>query len=301
MKNSETGAREKTMKIGVLIKTLKLVYAQTGMELADNFVSEDDIVRMINPLDEAALEYALQLKDRHTGVQVVALSYGDAAAEDGLRRCLAMGADRAVFMECKAWENLDTAATAQFVSDTCKKESFDLILSGATTIDDNDGLLGAYVAEQLGMAYASSIVDIEIADASKLKLQRIVEGSDRQLLESTFPVLLSVEKGSIIPRYPTLTGFLSASKVELERMAVAEGSLAGASLTEITSYSRPRPKRKRQSRANQELPPAEDRISFMVNGDASKAKSGGSVVDADSKEMFERFDDLLLQAGVLRS
>lgn len=292
------------MKIGVLIKTVNLVYAQTGMELEKNFVGDDDIIHFINPLDEVALEYALQLKDKEPGTQVVAISCGDSHAEDGLRRCLAMGADRAMLIESNRWEELDGAAASKIVGAACDKETFDLILCGSKAIDDNDGILGPFIAERLDMPYISSIVDIEVdVEAKKLKLQRLVEGSDRQLLESSLSVLITVEKGSIIPRYPNLRGFLAAENAEIEKvlakkLVATDTSFSDMNLTEVTSYSRPRPKKKRTSSEPEEIRPAEERISYMIFGDASMEKGGGSTVEAGSDEMYERFGELLKTANV---
>src|SRR5690606_15853077 len=51
---------------------------------------------VINPFDQNALELALQLKDKGAAATVTAISAGGAEAVDGLRKALALKADRAV-------------------------------------------------------------------------------------------------------------------------------------------------------------------------------------------------------------
>jgi electron transfer flavoprotein beta subunit len=294
------------MKIGVLVKTVKFVYAQTGTDIQTNYVGPDDIVHMLNPLDEIALEYALQLKDQDPATQVIAVSCGDHTAEDGLRRSLAMGADRAVHVPCEDRGGLDPIAISKLLGLACERERFDLILCGATAIDVNEGLEGPYVAERLAIPYASNIVHIAAgSDGRRLNVQRVVERSDRQLLECRLPVLLTVEKGTATPRYPTLAGFLRSREVPLE---VVEQNELGVSRprdltelkqTELFGYTRPKPKRRRDSALQSRLPAAA-RVSFMVNGDASREKSGGRIVKAGSEEIFGKLDEMLRAAGVLK-
>lgn len=294
------------MKIGVLVKTVKFVYAQTGTDIQNNYVGPDDIVCMLNPLDEVALEYALQLKDQDPATQVVAVACGDPAAEDGLRRSLAMGADRAIHVQCEDRDGLDPVATSQILSLACKREEFDLILCGATAIDTNEGLEGPYVAERLAIPHASNVVSISVAsDKKHLEVQRVVEQSNRQFLECRLPVLLTVEKGSTTPRYPTLAGFLRAREVQVETMKPIDlgiprkNFLAELQVTEFSGYSRPKPKR-RGNASLRPLPPAAARVNFMVDGDTSREKRGGRIVKAGSEEMFGRLDEVLREAGVLK-
>jgi len=293
------------MKIGVLVKTVNFVYAQTGTDLRSNYVGRDDIVQMLNPADEAALEQALQLKDRHPGTQVVAVACGDHAAETGLRHALAMGADRAIHLLCED-PGLDAWALSQLQGKACRREGFDLLLCGTHAIDVNDELQGQFVAARLGIPCATSIVRITAAsDPRRLELQRLIERSDRQLLECSLPALLTIEKGGTTPRYPTLSGFLHAREAAIELLTVAElgetaASLTGQKRTEVVGVSRPRPMRSVLT-SGQPLRPVAERISFMVNGDTSQARAGGRVIEADSAELFPRLDALLREAGVLKN
>ena len=86
------------MKIVVCIKQVKFIYAQTGTDPKQNFIGPDDFVRIINPLDESAVEEALRIKEKHKDAEVIVISLGDRFAEEGLRKCLSIGADKAIHL-----------------------------------------------------------------------------------------------------------------------------------------------------------------------------------------------------------
>ncbi len=60
-----------------------------------NRVDEADIKWIVSPYDEYALEEAIRLKESRSG-SVTVITYGPERAQQGLRECLARGADAAV-------------------------------------------------------------------------------------------------------------------------------------------------------------------------------------------------------------
>jgi electron transfer flavoprotein beta subunit len=294
------------MRIGVLIKTVKFVYAQTGTEIKKNYICEDDIIAMVNPLDEIALEYALELKDRQPDVTVVAISLGDRSAEEGLRRSLAMGADKAVHIRYAEYEKLDAVASSAILARACERENFDLILCGATAIDDNEGLEGPYLAGRLQIPHVSGVVKISAQGTpARLEVQRVVERGDRQVLECSMPALLAVQRGSLVARYPTLAGILRAKVCHIGVLEPKALGFTGQehltmNLTEITGHSNPKPKKKLGMAQAAKLSAAQ-RIDLMVTRGTSKGKEGGNVVEGGSPEMFNRLDTILKDAGILKA
>ena len=57
-----------------------------------NRIDETDIKWIVSPSDEYAREAAIQLKEARTGV-VTVITYGPERAQQGVRECLARGAD----------------------------------------------------------------------------------------------------------------------------------------------------------------------------------------------------------------
>lgn len=294
------------MKIGVLTKTVGFVNAQTGTDIGTNYICPEDIIQMLNPLDEVALEYALELKDRSTGVKVVAVSVGDRFAEEGLRRALAMGVDEAIHIRCDELGRLDAMATSALLARACERERFDLILCGDYAIDDNDGLEGPYLAGRLAIPHISRAVKVSVGgNRQLLEVERVVERGDRQVMQCSLPALLTVQKGSTVPRYPTLAGFLYAESSHVRVLQPADldfarnDSLFSLNTTEITARSNPKPKKQCGVAERSRLSAAE-RIDLMVSRDAAKGKEGGTIIDGASAEMFTRLDEVLENAGILK-
>src|SRR3546814_9695514 len=61
----------------------------TGVDLANVKMS-------MNPFDEIAVEEAIRLKEKGVATEIIAISIGEAKAQETLRTALAMGADRAI-------------------------------------------------------------------------------------------------------------------------------------------------------------------------------------------------------------
>ena len=79
------------MKIIVCVKQIKYIYAQTGTDPKKNFIGPDDIVHLINPLDESAVEEALRIKEKHKESEILVISLGDRWVEEGLRKMFVHG------------------------------------------------------------------------------------------------------------------------------------------------------------------------------------------------------------------
>lgn len=295
------------MKIGVIVNTIKFIYSQTGNEIKKNYICQDDIITLVNPLDELALEYALALKEKHVGVSVTAVSLGDASAVTGLRKCLAVGADRAFHLRYDEYEALDPFATSALLARACRGEEFDLILTGATRLSDNDCTEGPYVAGRLGIPHITTAVDVSVDGGKKrITVQRVIERGDRQIMECSLPALVTIQKGgALIPRYPTLAGTLKAesapiAELSLEKLGLKKGDPEiSLCLTETVGYSNPKPRMKRSAADLSKLS-ADQRIDLFVNRDASQAKEGGNILEGASEELYAKLDTILVDAGIFK-
>ena len=75
----------------------------------------DGVPSIINPDDKAALEVALQIKEK-TGAKVTVVSMGPMQADVALREALAMGADDAVLVSDRKFGGADTWATSSTIA-----------------------------------------------------------------------------------------------------------------------------------------------------------------------------------------
>ena len=292
------------MKIIVFVKGIKYVYAQTGTDPKANFIGPDDIVRIINPLDELALEEALRFKEGYKDAEVIVISLGDGSAEDGLRKCLSMGADEAIHIYDEGYEELDAWMTATVLAYSIRNRHFRLIFCGSRAIDDNNGLVGPYIAEILKIPHVSRVVKLEIDGGGEgVLVQRAIERGNREVMEWTMPALFTVEKGINVPRYPTLPGILRAQKQAIQRVEIKDLKLPLKSfgpvhnLTETISLSNPKPKKRSGGLADATLS-ASDRLRLMMGGGDTETKGESTLVEGGTDEALSEIERVLRESGI---
>ncbi len=293
------------MKVFVFVKGIKYVYAQTGTDPKGNFIGPDDIVRIINPLDELALEEALRIKERHEDTEVTVISLGDGFAEDGLRKCLSMGADKATHIYDEDYGKLDAWMTAMALAYSIRDRDFELIFCGRRAIDDNGGLVGPYIAEILGIPHISGVIKLEMdRDNEKALVHRAVERGSREVMECTIPALFTVEKGINVPRYPTLPGILRAQNQPIERLEIEDLKLPlkafspALNLTETIRLSNPKPKKRTGALADGKLS-AFDRLRLVMGGGDTETKGESTLVEGNTDNVLSEIERVLRENGIL--
>ncbi len=169
----------------------------------------DGIPSIINPDDKAALEAALQIKDKD-GSYVTVISMGPPQADLALREALAMGADEAILLTDRVFGGADTWATSSTIAAAIKKLDYDLIIAGRQAIDGDTAQVGSQIAEHLNIPQVSYVEGIELEDEC-IVLKRQFE--DRyQFLEAKTPLLLTTLSEMNSPRYMRVAGIYDAYK-----------------------------------------------------------------------------------------
>lgn len=74
----------------------------------------------LNPFCEIAVEEAIRLKEKGVASEVVVVSVGDKACQEQLRTALALGADRAIHIECSL--KLDSLQVAKLLQNWSRKK-----------------------------------------------------------------------------------------------------------------------------------------------------------------------------------
>ncbi|MBR2967828.1 MAG: electron transfer flavoprotein subunit beta/FixA family protein [Clostridia bacterium] len=187
------------MKIAVCIKQVPNT-TEIKIDPVTNTLKRDGVPSIINPDDKAALEAALNLKDK-CGAQVVALTMGPQQAEKALREALAMGADEAYIMSDKAFAGSDTLATSTIIAAGLAKLNPDVIFCGRQAIDGDTAQVGPQIAEHLGIPQITYAAQIDYdQDRQALIVKRQFE--DRyQMLEVSGKCLITVLSSLAKPRY----------------------------------------------------------------------------------------------------
>jgi electron transfer flavoprotein alpha subunit len=150
-----------SLKIVVCIKQVPLLSALRFDPQTRRLVREG-VPLELNELDVYALAEAGRLRDLHGG-EVLAITMGPPQAREALANALAIGADRAIHLNDRAFGGADTAATARALALAIERERPDLILCGRHSIDAETSQVGPEIAEMLRLPQVSAAQKIELS------------------------------------------------------------------------------------------------------------------------------------------
>ena len=209
------------MNIIVCLKQVPDTESQIKVAPDAKGIVKDDLKWVMNPYDEFGVEEGLRLKEKFGG-DVTVVGLGPKRVTESIRTALAMGADKGILISDPALEGSDALATAKAIAAAVKSLPYDIIFTGQRGIDDDNGIVGAALAEFLGIPHMAVIVKVEVSqDGKSVKCNRPVEGQT-VVLESSLPAVITAQKGLNEPRYASLPGIMKAKKKPLEEKTLAD-------------------------------------------------------------------------------
>lgn len=174
----------------------------------------DGVESIMNPDDKVGLETALRIKDQY-GAHVTVITMGPAQAGKMLREALAMGADKAILLNDRAFAGSDTLATSSAISAAIKELDFDLVITGRQAIDGDTAQVGPQTAEFLGIPNISYVQSLEIdTDEKTITAHRQFEYG-YQVQKTAMPCLITAIDELAEPRYMTPGGIFNAFEQEI--------------------------------------------------------------------------------------
>ena len=170
----------------------------------------------MNPFDEVALEEAVRMKERGLADEVLAVSAGPSGSQETLRLALALGADRALFIETEVV--LQPLAVAHLLQAVCGRESPQLVLCGKQAIDDDAAQTGPMLAAMMDWpqaAFASEIfIDTGDGNGRAVVAREVDEGIET--VEILLPAVITTDLRLNSPRFASLMDSVRARKKPLE-------------------------------------------------------------------------------------
>jgi electron transfer flavoprotein beta subunit len=212
------------MKIAVCIKQVVSREWQVRVNDDKTWVRDQDAAWELNEPDAYALEEALRLKEKHGG-EVVVISAGPARVTQVIREALARGADRAIHVDGDHLATADAFTAADALAAAIKDEACDLVLTGLQSDDQGFAQVGVILAERLGMAHSTIIMEVQI-EGTTLKVKRELEGGWFQWISMPLPAVLTIQSGINQLRYATLKGIMAAKKKEIKAVAAPAAAAA---------------------------------------------------------------------------
>lgn len=203
------------MKILVCLKqvpdTQDIKWTEKGTMIREGVES------IINPYDEYALEYALEIKEKFPETKVTALSMGPLQAKSLLKVAIAKGADDAILACDKKFAGADTFATSMTLAQTIKTfaPDFDLILCGQFAIDGDTAQTAPSLAQHLDIPSVTFVKEIINTEKTKLIVQR---ETDEGFIDAeiSLPAVVSVLRKEQDTQNYTIKGYLKACETEIK-------------------------------------------------------------------------------------
>ncbi len=183
----------------------------TGVDLANVKMS-------MNPFDEIAVEEAVRLKEKGVASEVVVVSIGPAKSAETLRTALAMGADRAVHVQCD--DEVEPLAVAKILKGIADAEQPGLIILGKQAIDDDSNQVGQMLAALLGRPQGTFANEISVA-GNEVTVKREIDGG-LQTVTLQMPAVVTTDLRLNEPRYPSLPNIMKAKSKPLEAKTAAD-------------------------------------------------------------------------------
>jgi electron transfer flavoprotein beta subunit len=195
----------------VCIKQVKNLGDEVEFTADGTDVDPEYLDAALNEWDSYATEEALRLREA-SGGEVVVVTCGPRESEAALRRCLAMGADRAVRVE--GVEGHDPIRVAHALAAVVRDESPDLVLCGVQSSDSVQAATGTALAELVGLPRVAVVTRLEPGSGSA-RVHRELEGGIVDVVDVDLPAVLTIQTGINEPRYANLRAIKQAEQVEV--------------------------------------------------------------------------------------
>ena len=208
------------MKIAVCIKQVPVI-SMLKFDNETRRVVREGVPNEVNPYDVLALSLAMRLRQEQ-GAEVVALTMGPPQASDALVQALAMGADRAVHLNDRAFAGSDTLATSRALALALEREQPDLVICGRNSTDAETGQVGPEIAEILGVPQITAVSKLDLdPKAGTISATRLTD-EGYQELECPLPALVTITDGAAEEIYPRREQMQEAASRPVQQVTAAD-------------------------------------------------------------------------------
>jgi len=181
-------------------------------------IDEAGLKFIVSPYDEYALEEAIRIKEAKGG-DVAVISFGPDRVQQALRECLARGATKALHIKGEV-ADADSLGIAKVLAAAIKTVPHDLVFFGKQGVGTDNSLVGVMVAELLDCPQINVVTHLEVGEG-KVTAHRELEGAE-EIIEASFPAVITAQKGLNEPRYASLKGIMAAKKIAIESKSIAD-------------------------------------------------------------------------------
>ncbi|MFT6431871.1 MAG: electron transfer flavoprotein beta subunit [Halopseudomonas sp.] len=223
------------MKILVAVKRVVDYNVKIRVKADNSGVDLANVKMSMNPFCEIAVEEAVRLKEKGVATEVIAVSIGPTAAQEQLRTALALGADRAILVDCA--EDLSSLAVAKLLKAVVDKEQPQLVILGKQAIDSDNNQTGQMLAALSGYAQGTFASEV-LVEGDKVKVIREIDGG-LQTVDLTLPAIVTTDLRLNEPRYASLPNIMKAKKKPMEVLKPDDLGVSTASTVKTLKVEAP--------------------------------------------------------------
>ena len=206
------------MKVLVPVKRVVDYNVKVRVKSDGSGVDIANVKMSMNPFDEIAIEEAVRLKEKGVVTEVIAVSCGVTQCQETLRTAMAIGADRAILIECDT--ELQPLAVAKLLKALVDKEQPGLVILGKQAIDDDCNQTGQMLAALTGLPQGTFASKVELT-ADSVAVTREVDGG-LETVKLTLPAVITTDLRLNEPRYVTLPNIMKAKKKQMDVIKPAD-------------------------------------------------------------------------------
>ena len=205
------------MKVLVGVKRVLDYSIKVRPNVAKTAVELKGLKMSMNPFCEIAVEEAIRMKQAKKVKEIVALSIGDRTAAETIRNALAMGADRGIHVltDKKIDSELQPLAVSKIFKHVYEKNSFDLVLLGKQSIDDDANQTGQILASMLDIPQATFASAIEFTEDGHLIVTREIDAG-LQKIKISIPSVITCDLRLNVPRFARIPDIIRAKRKKIE-------------------------------------------------------------------------------------
>lgn len=190
---------------------------------------------IINPNDEFGLTRAVWFQQKQQA-EVTVITVGDASCEPTLRKCLAIGANKAFRIDLDPKDGFQVAGQ---LSAHCKDQQYDLIIAGRESIDYNGAMVPGMLSALMGYNFVTNCIALEI-DGNTAKANREIDGGIESV-SCQLPLVIGAQKGLVEEKdliIPNMRGIMQARQKSLTVLPPVESKAKSS----ILKFEKPAPK-----------------------------------------------------------
>ena len=195
------------MRILVGVKRVPITGGKMVLTADEQSLETKHLGFTISPHEECGVEEAVRIVEAQGG-EVAVLTLGPPEAEEQIRDCMAIGADRGIHLV--SGEEWDAQATAAAIVEAIRAEEqpFDLIVFGNESADAGGYQVGIRAAYALGLPVVTGLKGLAV-DGGRARCEQEVPGG-RDVYDVPLPAVVTVKEGLNLPRYPSVPAKLRA-------------------------------------------------------------------------------------------